>query len=137
MPDGVTVTGASQVAIGTWLLVYDGAGALSIGSGGIGVPVEYVVGYGLGASTSAITMTVLAQDRGVGHLAGCNRHRPCHLEPGTGARALGDTYTPPSIDQWAYNNVPGTEDTALRAVGRDRRRFRRMIPATLIPIRSR
>ncbi len=113
VPDGVTVTGASQVAIGTWLLVYDGAGALSIGAGGIGVPVEYVVGYGLGASTSAITMTVLAQDRGdesTSPAAIVTDPVTWNLELALGP---GDTYTPPSIDQWAYNNVPGTEDTSF------------------------
>src|SRR5690606_13453484 len=64
VPDGVTVTGASLMGAGSWLLVYDGTNAQSIGADGLDVPVEFFVGQGTSNSMSTITMTVQAQDRG-------------------------------------------------------------------------
>ena len=113
VPDGVTVTGASQVGTGSWLLVYDGNAAKSIGSGGVDVPVEFIVGKGASNGTSAITMTVQAQDRGN------SATTPAGVESDSVSWRLdlnladGEPHTPPVIDSWEYNGAAGTEDTAF------------------------
>ena len=113
VPDGVTVTGASQVGAGSWLLVYEGVSAKSIGTGGIDVPVEFVVGKGAGNGASDIRMTVLAQDEGQSATTpasiqtdSVNWHLVLNL-------ADGEPYAPPVIDEWRYNGAVGTEDTGF------------------------
>ena len=113
VPDGVTVTGASQVGANSWLLVYDGAGAKAIGAGGINVPVEFVIGKGAADGTSGITMTVMAQDEGQ------SATTPAGIETDTVGWNLvlnlndGEPTAPPVIDTWSYNNTSGTEDTGF------------------------
>ncbi|MFK4823135.1 beta strand repeat-containing protein, partial [Ochrobactrum quorumnocens] len=117
VPDGVTVNGASQIGAGSWLLIYDGADARSIGTGGIDLPVEFVVGKGVSNSTSGITMTVLAQDEGQ------NANSPAKIETDSVKWNLtvnlgdGQPYPAPVIDEWRYNGVEGTEDTAFTLDG--------------------
>ena len=113
VPDGVTVIGAAQTGAGSWLLVYAGANAKSIGTGGINVPVEFVVGRGASNGTSSITMTVQTQDEGQSTTS------PASIEADSVGWNLvlslddGQAFAPPVIDQWSYNGVPGTEDTAF------------------------
>jgi len=113
VPDGVTVTGAAQVGAGSWLLVYDGGDAKAIGAGGIDVPVEFIVGRGVGDGTSTIAMTVQARDEGQSATS------PAGIETDTVQWNLvleladGAPYAPPSIDEWHYNGNEGTEDTAF------------------------
>ena len=110
VPDGVTVSGASQVGSGSWLLVYEGGDALSIGAGGIDVPVAFIIGNGAGNGTSAITMTVLAQDEGQ------SAATPAGVETDSVGWNLvldlvdGEVAEPPVIDEWVYNGAAGTED---------------------------
>ena len=113
VPNGVTVTGASQVGSGTWLLVYDGSGARSIGSGGIDVPVEFVVGSGASNGMSGITMTVQAQDRGNDPTSGASIESDSVSWDLVVDLADGEPIIPPSIDEWSYNGTVGTEDTAF------------------------
>jgi len=114
VPEGVTVNGAAQVGAGSWLLVYDGSNAQSIGTGGIEVPVQFLVGAGAGSGTSAITMTARAQDEG--QLAttpagiasdSVQWNLVLDLGPGQG-------YVPPTIVTWDYNDATGTEDTPFK-----------------------
>jgi len=113
VPDGVTVTGASQVGAGSWLLVYDGGSALAIGAAGLDVPVEFVVGKGAGDGAATITMTVQAQDEGQAATS------PAGIETDSVSWQLvldladGEPYLPPVIDEWRYNGTEGTEDTAF------------------------
>ncbi|NKC05289.1 hypothetical protein HED55_25390 [Ochrobactrum haematophilum] len=110
VPDGVTVNGASQIGAGSWLLIYDGADARSIGAGGIDLPVEFVVGKGASNITSPITMTVLAQDEGQ------NANSPANIVPDSVKWNLtvnlgdGQPYPAPVIDEWNYNGAQGTEE---------------------------
>jgi len=113
VPDGVTVIGAAQVGAGSWLLVYDGADAQSIGSAGVDVPVEFVIGKGAGDGTSDITMTVQSQDEG--QMA----TTPAGIETDSVHWTLvldladGTSSAPPVIDDWRYNGASGTEDTTF------------------------
>ena len=113
VPDGVTVTGAAHVGTGSWLLVYDGGDAQAIGTGGIDVPVEFIIGKGAGNGTSAITMTVQAQDEGQ------SATTPAGIETDRVNWNLvldltdGEPYAPPVIDEWRYNGAGDTEDTAF------------------------
>ena len=113
VPDGVTVTGASQVGAGSWLLVYDGGSALAIGAAGLDVPVEFVVGKGAGDGAATITMTVQAQDEGQAATS------PAGIETDSVSWQLvldladDEPYLPPVIDEWRYNGTEGTEDTAF------------------------
>ncbi|HET6537282.1 MAG TPA: Ig-like domain-containing protein [Sphingopyxis sp.] len=113
VPDGVTVVGASEMGGGKWLLIYEGADAKSIGSGGIDVPVEFIVGQGAGNKVSNITMTVQGQDRGN------DSSLAAKIEQDSVSWKLdvnltdGTTFTPPTIDEWTYNGVGGTEDTSF------------------------
>ena len=113
VPDGVTVTGASLIGGGSWLLVYDGPAAQSIGASGIDVPVEFNVGQGATNGMSDITMTVQAQDRG-------DTATPANgVEEDSASWTLnldlgdGGTYAPPVIEEWSYNGAEGTEDTSF------------------------
>lgn len=113
VPDGVTVTGASQIGGGSWLLVYDGPAAQAIGASGINVPVEFIVGQGASNGASTITMTVQAQDRGdtatpAPGVEDDSVSWTLNLDLGDG-----EPYTPPTIDEWSYNGAEGTEDTAF------------------------
>ena len=113
VPDGVTVTGASQVSAGTWLLIYDGADAKSIGVTGIDLPVEFIVGKGASNSSSQITMTVQAKDEGQSATS------PAGTETDAVRWTLdvnltdGEALTPPVIGEWRYNGTAGAEDTAF------------------------
>ena len=113
VPDGVTVTGASQIGAGSWLLVYDAVDAKSIGAGGIDVPVEFIVGIGAGDGLSTITMTALSRDQGQ------SASTPASVETDAVSWSLaldladGGTYLPPVIDEWNYNGALGTEDTSF------------------------
>ncbi|MBO1907986.1 tandem-95 repeat protein [Microvirga sp. 3-52] len=113
VPDGVTVNGASHIGAGSWVLVYDGSAAISIGSRGINVPVEFVLGVGAGDGTSAITMTVQAQD------GSQSAATPAAIETDSVRWNLvldladGAPYPPPVIDEWSYNGTSGTEDTTF------------------------
>ena len=113
VPDGVTVTGASQIGAGNWLLVYDAVEAVSIGGAGIDVPVDFVVGDGAGNVTSTISMTALVQDRGQ------SPGTPAGIETDTVSWQLvtdladGESFDPPVIGEWAYNGMLGIEDTAF------------------------
>ncbi|MGI9377454.1 MAG: tandem-95 repeat protein, partial [Tsuneonella suprasediminis] len=113
VPDGVTVSGASQIGAGSWLLVYEAGDAISIGSGGIDVPVEFVVGIGAGDGAANITMTALAQDQGQ------SPNTPAGIQTDTVGWTLntdlgtGGEFAPPTIDDWSYNGTPGTEDTVF------------------------
>ncbi|MDG9793672.1 Ig-like domain-containing protein [Brucella anthropi] len=117
VPDGVTVNGASQIGAGSWLLIYSGADAKSIGIGGINLPVEFVVGKGASNLTSTITMTVLAQDEGQ------NVTSPAKIETDSVKWNLtvdlgdGQSYLPPVIDEWSYNGAQGTEETEFTLDG--------------------
>ncbi|WP_425598871.1 VCBS domain-containing protein [Brucella intermedia] len=117
VPDGVTVNGASQIGAGSWLLIYSGADAKSIGIGGINLPVEFVVGKGASNLTSTITMTVLAQDEGQ------NVTSPAKIETDSVRWNLtvdlgdGQSYLPPVIDEWSYNGAQGTEETEFTLDG--------------------
>ncbi|MEZ5742539.1 MAG: VCBS domain-containing protein, partial [Sphingomonadaceae bacterium] len=113
VPEGVTVTGADQLGTGSWLLVYEAGAALSLGSGGVDVPVEFVVGTGSSSGTSVITMTALAQDRG--NLPDSE----ASIESDSVSWNLDVSFSggggplPPTILDWTYNGTPGSEDTAF------------------------
>ncbi|MCI2810159.1 beta strand repeat-containing protein [Eoetvoesiella caeni] len=114
VPDGVTVTGASQMGAGSWLLVYDGSAAQAIGASGVDVPVEFVVGQGASNGLSNITMTVQAQDRGDTATPAPSIEEDSVSWNLNLALGDGEPYTPPVIDQWSYNGTEGTEDAAFR-----------------------
>ncbi|MAW91609.1 MAG: hypothetical protein CL574_11065 [Altererythrobacter sp.] len=113
VPEAVFVTGASQISPDTWLLVYDAGNARAIGSGGIDVPIDFIVGAGASDGLSSITMTALVQDQG--------------QLSSTPAGIQSDSVTwnlvldlpdngglqPPVIEEWTYNRTGGSEDTAL------------------------
>ena len=113
VPDGVTVTGASQVGANSWLLIYDAGDARTIGASGIDVPVEFIVGIGAGNGLSTISMTALVQDQGQ------SASTPAGIVTDSVEWTLdvalsdGGVYLPPAIDQWEYNNSAGTEDSAF------------------------
>ena len=111
VPEGVTVSGASQIGVGSWMLIYDAADARAIGAGGIGVPVEFIVGAGAGDGLSNITMTVLAQDQGQSPTAQTAIETDSVSWTLELALTDGAVYVPPVIDEWAYNGAIGTEDT--------------------------
>ncbi len=113
VPVGVTVTGAQQTALGTWLLVYEGPDAKQIAGSGLGLPVEFVIGPDAAQKTGNITFTVQAQDNGdqaapgtdrVSDSVGWTLHNDFTTAPGSAA---------PTIDEWTYNNNYGTEDTSF------------------------
>ncbi|HEY0197391.1 MAG TPA: VCBS domain-containing protein, partial [Rhodanobacter sp.] len=115
VPEGVTVDGASQVGAGSWLLVYDGGDAKSIGAGGTDVPVQFLIGAGASSGTNTITMTTQAQDEGQ------SATTPAGVESDSVQWKLvldlgpgGTVYPPPTIDEWNYNGATGTEDTPFK-----------------------
>ncbi|WP_416400957.1 Ig-like domain-containing protein [Alicycliphilus denitrificans] len=114
VPAGVTVVNGAQTDANTWVLVYDGAGAKTIGTAGLDLPVEFIVGSNAGTGSPIdhpITMTVQAQDNGD------------QADPGTAVEtdsvtwhlainmAQSPGFNPPTIDEWVYNNAKGIEDT--------------------------
>ena len=110
VPDGVTVSGASQLGSGSWLLVYDGWEAQSIDASGVDVPVEFIVGRGASNGSSTITMTAQAQDRGNLATATTLVERDSVSWTLDLNLSDGQPYTPPEIE-WSYiNGASGTED---------------------------
>jgi T1SS-143 domain-containing protein len=111
VPEGVSVQGAQFSGAGTWLLIYEGAGALPINSsGGIDLPIEFDISeYAGDLDDVPITMQVQTQDRG-GQGAGTAISSDAvtwHLTtnyPGEGGTI------PARIDQWAYNGAHAGED---------------------------
>ncbi len=113
VPEGVSITGASMIGDGEWLLVYPAQDPANpnanavIGELGQTIDLEFVVGIGTANGLSDVKITVLSQDRGIADV----------IEKAeinfTLDVALGDggSYAPPSIDAWSFTPYTGTEDT--------------------------
>ncbi|MEN5144550.1 VCBS domain-containing protein [Brevundimonas diminuta] len=113
VPDGVTVTGASQIGADSWLLIYEAGDARSIGGGGIDVPVEFIVGIGAGNGLSTISMTAQVQDQGQSPTTPASVVTDSVVWTLDVALTDGGVFLPPVIEQWEYNGAAGTEDAAF------------------------
>ncbi len=115
VPDGVTVEGGELVGGGVWLLVYQGPQALSIGAGGLTLPVVFTVGTSAGGITDApISIVVQTQDRGdqAGVTTSVLEDRlDWEL---TTSFTPGAPGLPPSIETWEYTDASTTEDISFQ-----------------------